>query len=85
MPAAQHLVQFYEADPSLLDAVVTYCADAIVAGDVAVVIATAEHRAGIADHLRARNLIDATDNHDRYLALDAAETLSRFLSDGKID
>ena len=85
MPAAQHLVQFYEADPSLLDAVVTYCADAIVAGDVAVVIATVEHRAGIADRLRARNLIDATDNHDRYLAFDAAETLSRFLSDGEID
>ena len=85
MSAAQHLVQFYEADPALLDAVATYCADAIQAGDAAVVIATAEHRAGIADRLRARGLIAATGNHDRYLALDAAETLSRFLSDGEVD
>ena len=49
MHAAKHIVQFYETDPSLLDAVATYCADAILADGVALVVATAEHRAGIAE------------------------------------
>ena len=44
-----------------------------------------EHRAGIAERLRARGLLDAADTHDAYLALDAAETLSQFTIDGEVD
>ena len=85
MPASEHIVHFYEADAALLDAVATFCGDALLAGDVAVVIATAEHRAGIAERMRARGLFDAAGSEERYLALDAGETLSRFLVDGKVD
>ncbi len=84
-PTSEHVVRFYEADAALLEAVATFCADALLAGDVAVVIATAEHRAEIAERLRARGLFDAAGSEEQYLALDAAETLSRFLVDGKVD
>src|SRR5215207_6592884 len=85
MHAAKHIVQFYETDPSLLDAVATYCADAILADGVALVVATAEHRAGIAERLRTRGLLDADGNPDSYLSLDAAETLSQFMVDDDVD
>ena len=85
MPASNHVVHFYEADAALLEAVATFCGDALLAGDVAVVIATAEHRAGIAERLRARGLFDAPGDQERYLALDAAETLSCFFVDGRVD
>ena len=85
MHPAAHVVRFYETDASLLDAVATYCADAILADGTALVVATAEHRAGIADRLRARGLLDATGSRDAYLSLDATETLSQFLVDGEID
>ena len=84
-PASEHDVRFYEADSALIDAVATFCSDALLSGDVAIVIATAEHRAGIAERLRARGLFDAAGSQERYLALDAAETLSHFLVDGKVD
>src|SRR5215217_4901987 len=85
MHAAEHVVRFYEADASLLDAVATFCADAILADGAALVVATAEHRAGIAERLRAQHLLDAGDNHDSYCALDAAETLSQFMVNGEVD
>ena len=85
MHPAAHVVRFYETDVFLLDAVATFCAEAILADDAAIVVATAEHRAGIAERLRARGLLDETDRHDAYLPLDAAEMLSRFLVNGDVD
>src|SRR5687767_6470225 len=85
MHATEHVVRFYETDASLLDAVATFCTDAILADDAALVVATAEHRAGIAERLRARGLLDVAGSHDAYLSLDASETLSQFLIDGEVD
>src|SRR3954470_16311621 len=82
MHAADHVVRFYETDALLLDAVATFCADAILADGAALVVATPRHRAGIAQRLRVRGLLDAADAHDAYLALDAAATLSQFTIDG---
>src|SRR5918993_1233108 len=79
MHATEHVVRFYETDASLLDAVATFCADAIQADDVALVVATAEHRAGIAERLQARGLLEVAGSHDAYLALDAAATLSQVM------
>ena len=72
MHAGEHYVRFYETDAFLLDSVATFCADAILADGAALVVATPEHRAGIAERLRTRGLLDARGNHDSYLALDAA-------------
>lgn len=85
MHPAAHVVRFYETDAFLLDAVATFCADAILADEAALVVATPQHRAGIAERLRARGLLDAGDNHDSYLSLDAAETLSQFMINGEVD
>jgi signal transduction histidine kinase len=85
MHPAAHVVRFYESDAFLLDAVATFCADAILADEAALVVATPEHRAGIAERLRARGLLDAAGSHDAYLSLDAAETLSRFMVNGEVD
>ncbi|MCD6031984.1 MAG: sensor histidine kinase, partial [Thermomicrobiales bacterium] len=85
MHPAAHVVRFYETDAFLLDAVATFCADAILADDAALVVATPEHRAGIAERLRARGLLDAAGGHDAYVPLDAAQTLSRFMMDGEVD
>ncbi len=85
MHATEHVVRFYETDAFLLDAVATFCADAILADGAALVVATPEHRAGIGERLRARGLLDGTGTHDAYHALDAAETLSQFMVDGEVD
>src|SRR4051812_48066532 len=85
MHAADHVVRFYETDAFLLDAVATFCADAILADGAALVVATPRHRAGIAERLRVRGLLDAADAHDAYLALDAAATLSQFAINGEVD
>jgi signal transduction histidine kinase len=85
MHAAEHVVRFYETDAFLLDAVAAFCADAILAHEAALVVATPEHRVGIAERLRARGLLDAVGSHDSYFSLDAAETLSQFMVDGEVD
>src|SRR5712664_2788762 len=77
-----HLVQFYEADSFLLDALSRLIGDAIVAGDSGVVIATKAHRDGLEEALRTRGLDpDALRSDGRYVALDAAETLASFVVD----
>src|SRR5215217_1503627 len=85
MHAGEHYVRFYETDAFLLDAVATFCAEAILEDGAALVVATGEHRAGIAERLRARGLLDAAGTHDAYLSLDAAETLSQFMIDDEVD
>ena len=85
MHAVEHVVRFYETDTFLLDAVATVCADAILADGAALVVATPEHRAGIAERLRARGLLDVVGTDDAFFSLDAAETLSQFMIDGEID
>lgn len=73
-----HAVQFYEEDRVLLDEVSLFVATALLAGDAALVIASAPHRAGIARRLKARgvNLTQASES-GRYVSLDAARTLSK--------
>src|SRR5689334_19256839 len=44
-PSHAHIVQFYEADDQLIDAVSQYLLAGLDAGEPLVIIATAEHRA----------------------------------------
>ena len=77
-----HLVQFYEADSFLLEALSRLVGDSLVAGDSGVVIATRAHRDGLEEELRRRGLdLDALRSQGRYVALDAAETLASFMVD----
>ena len=66
-----------------MDSLSRFIGSALGAGDAAIVIATPEHRAQLASRLAARGLdIERSVEHGRYVALDAAETLSQFLVNG---
>jgi PAS domain S-box-containing protein/excisionase family DNA binding protein len=81
--ASEHLVQFYETDTFLLDAVRDFISAALRAGDAAIVIATEAHRQSLEERLQADGLDLATARaNGRYVSLDAAETLARCMVDG---
>ena len=59
---------------------------ALGAGDAAVVIARKTIRDGLTQRLKARGFdVAQAANQDRYIALDAAEVLSKFMSNGLPD
>lgn len=78
-----HDVQFYFDDAYLIRSLSDYVRTALGAGSSAIIVATAAHRAALADLLRSEGvrLSDAVDE-GRYVALDAAETLDQFLVNG---
>jgi signal transduction histidine kinase len=83
--AAEHVVQFYDRDPFLLDAVGAFLGAGLRAGEAAIVIATGPHRAGVAARLTAAGVDVAAAGAGQYVALDAAETLAHCLVDGAPD
>jgi hypothetical protein len=78
-----HAVQFYNHDDHLVDLLSRHVGTALVGGDAAVVIATKAHQDLLAARLLARGFdVRVAEADGRYLALDAAETLSTFMRDG---
>lgn len=78
-----HVVQFYAEDAALLDSIARFIATALEAGDAAVAIATDSHRDGLKQRLTARGIdVEAAIRRGKFIPLDAAETLSRFMRDG---
>jgi signal transduction histidine kinase len=83
---AGHVVQFYGEDGFLLDELCRFIGTALGAGDVAVVIATEEHREGLTKRLQACGLDTAgIIAQKRYVLLDAAETLAKIMLRGMPD
>jgi DcmR-like sensory protein len=81
-----HSVRFYDTDSALCRLVAEFIGDGLAAGQPAVVIATPEHRDGIAHGLRALSLdADHLRDDGELLLLDADETLSTFMRDGSPD
>ncbi|HKP54201.1 MAG TPA: ATP-binding protein [Chloroflexia bacterium] len=81
--AHAHTVQFYGDDAFLLDELSRFIGSALEAGDASIVIATKEHRDELAMRLKARGLdIAHIVREGRYVSLDAAETLSKFMVEG---
>jgi signal transduction histidine kinase len=79
---SEHFVQFYERDAFLEDAVADFIGGALRDGGAGIVVATTAHREALEQRLRMSGFdLDA----GRYIALDAAETLSRFMTDGAPD
>lgn len=82
----EHIVQFYDAESELMDALANYVGTGLRVGERAALIATHAHLRAIEKRL-------AGDGHDvaaarqqgAYLPLNAAETLSRFMVDGRPD
>ncbi len=86
LPAASHLVQFYDDDAFITDAVAAYISDGLRDGAGGIVVATPAHRTAIAERLCARGVEpEALAASGRYMALDAAETLARCVHNGAPD
>lgn len=73
---SDHAVQFYEQDAFLVNELSSYIQAGLSAGESAIVIASASHRAALAARLNGHAV------GGRYVALDDAETLSQFLVNG---
>ncbi len=81
-----HEVVFYSDDRQLLDRLSQFVADALKAGNAAIVVATESHRDGLVRRLQAYGLdIGAAIDQGRYIALDAADILSPFIVNGVLD
>src|SRR6478672_3445708 len=82
----KHVVQFYQDDKFLIDAVSGFVGSALAAGDATVLIATAAHREGVEQVLRKRGLeIGQAARQGRFIELDATETLAQFMVNGLPD
>jgi hypothetical protein len=81
-----HAVRFYESPESLCKIVADFLSEGLRNNQPALVIATPEHRAGIADALRAQNLdVAALQADGDLLLLDAEQSLATFMVDGMPD
>lgn len=76
-----HALDLYADDAGLVARLAAYVADGLARGEVCVVIATPEHRAGLRTRLALVGLPQA-DGDGRLVELDADEVLRRFLRDG---
>lgn len=78
-----HLVQIYESDAAFLDVLEGFVAAGIVAGEGVVIIAVESHRAALERRLAARGIdVGRAQAEDRFIVLDAQETLDTFMCDG---
>ena len=76
----RHEVQFYDDDASFVDGFTPFISATLNAGNAAIVVATQPHRDKLLSRLQARGLdISSAISQGRYIALDAAETLSTFM------
>lgn len=80
---SEHFVQFYESDDFLVKSIADFAGAALQRGDNAIVVATPEHRRQLAKLFKARGLnCSSLRKAGKFLSLDAAETLSKFMVDG---
>ncbi len=78
-----HAVQFYKDDRILLEDLNRFIGPALIAGNSAVVIATRAHREGLSRLLIAQGIdVALAAKHGRYITVDAADTLSKFMVNG---
>jgi len=76
----RHKVGFYSDDRGLLDDLSQFIGAALKAGNTAIVVATESHRDSVLPRLQAHGVdIGAAIEQGRYIALDAADTLSALM------
>lgn len=81
-----HFVQMYESDRFLIRSLTTFIERGLRAGDAAIVVATGNVRDGVETALRDAGCdVDAATADGRYVALDAADTLFKFMVDQRPD
>jgi hypothetical protein len=82
----RHEAVFYSDDRSLLENVTQFVGAALKARNAAIVVAIESHRDSLVPMLYAQGLdMGAVIRQGRYVALDAADTLSTLIVNGKLD
>jgi PAS domain S-box-containing protein len=80
---ADHFVQFYDDDDALIRSLGPFLGGGLGSGEAALVVATSTHRSALAKQLGDQGLdVSALQARGKYLELDAAETLAKFMVDG---
>jgi signal transduction histidine kinase len=81
-----HLVQYYEKEGFLYERITDFISGGLRGSDAAILIATRAHRDGVESRLGHRGVdLSGLIAGGRYHALDAHETLSRFMVNGSPD
>jgi DNA-binding NarL/FixJ family response regulator len=84
--AGHHEVVFYSDDRQLLNRVSQFIGPVLNAGNTAIVLATDSHRQRLVRSLEANGVdLAAALEQSRYIALDAADTLSSCMVNGVLD
>jgi hypothetical protein len=82
MSPCDHLVQLYEDESSFQDTLEGFAMGGLLTGESVIIIATPKHRQALDQRLRARGIdLAYAQARDQYLALDAEETLAKFMVD----
>jgi hypothetical protein len=80
------VVQFYEDDNLLVELLSRFIGTALITDDSAVVVATQRHRDALAQRLLHRGLdVSVAMRQQRYIPLDAEQTLASFMRGGSPD
>jgi hypothetical protein len=78
-----HFVQIYEENDIFLETLERFVSGGIHSGDSVIVIATPASRNALDDRLKAQGIdLTVAVEQDQYIALDAEETLSKFILKG---
>jgi MEDS: MEthanogen/methylotroph, DcmR Sensory domain len=78
-----HVVQIYENDTAFLDALAGFVGGGINSGECVLVIATSSHLEALDAKLSSYGIhVEGLISDDRYIPLDAEETLAKFMVDG---
>lgn len=82
---SSHFVQFYENEEFLINSLSDYVAGGLSAGEACLIIATSKHIDAVEKRLASNSEIDLSYSQWRgyYFALDAHETLAKFMVDGR--
>lgn len=84
--ACEHFVQIYENDEVFISTLADFIGRGLVAGEACIVIATPAHRRELAARLNANGIdIAFAQSQDRFISIDAQETLDRFIINGWAD
>ena len=82
----EHIVQFYDGEEDLARAVGHYLSRGVSAGEVAIAIATEAHRRAFQAEMAAAGVdLERAEREGLLVWLDAADTLGRFVYDGRVD
>lgn len=81
-----HKLQIYSSDSSFLDGFASFAVGGLSAGKAVVVLATEAHRLGLSQRLETLGFdLNAAIRSGGYVPVDAAETLSSFMVDGRLE